>query len=168
MVHLVRRVQGILTATGTVLDDPLLTPQGAGAADARARGARFLSPTPVTSLVRTATPDSPVWAVCSTDQADPATAGRRARLERPGLGVRVFRESGPNNSGPSHGPRSARLDLRGVLAWMGDAPENGGLRMQTVLVEAGPRLAGQLLRHRLVGEALLFTAPVALGDAAPA
>lgn len=168
-VHLVRgRVQGILTATGTVLaDDPLLTPRGVPVR--RMPGRVVLDSSlrlPVTSqLVRTATPDSPVWAVCA-DQADPATTGRRAALERPGLGVRVFRESGAEQLGAiAHGPRSARLDLRGVLAWMGDAPENGGLGMQTVLVEAGPRLAGQILRHRLVDEALFFTAPVALGDA---
>jgi diaminohydroxyphosphoribosylaminopyrimidine deaminase / 5-amino-6-(5-phosphoribosylamino)uracil reductase len=67
-------------------------------------------------------------------------------------GIRI--ESLPEHDG--------RLDLPSVIDRLGE------LELNEVLVEAGPTLAGQLLRDGLVDELLLYVAPVLLGaDARP-
>ena len=60
-------------------------------------------------------------------------------------------------------PRSeGGLDLGVVLRWLGEHGVN------TVLSEAGPRVAGALVRAGLADRLLFLLAPVAGGEGAPA
>ena len=54
------------------------------------------------------------------------------------------------------------LDLGAVLRWLG---ENG---VNTVLSEAGPRVAGALVRAKLADRLLLLLSPIAGGEGPPA
>lgn len=166
--HWRARSSAVLTGIGTVLaDDPRL--------NVRLRMARPRPPARVILDGALRTPiaarvfESPgkVW-IFSDSMADPA---RRSALEA--RGVRV--ETAPRDSadaapqpGPSasrsqrraHAPAIVRLDLEQVLARLAAA------QMNEVHVEAGPTLAGALLRQGLVDELLIYAAPVLLGPQA--
>lgn len=156
-VHRVRaRVDVILTGLGTVAaDDPMLTARGVRRVRRVARRV-VLDPgleLPTTAaLVRTAG-RFPTAVACAKDfvTADIA-AGPRAALEAAGvelLGVPEDRER----------PGRLRLDL--LLAAMASR-----WSATNVLVEAGPGLIGALLAEDLVDEALVYVAPMVLGDEA--
>ncbi len=141
------RSSAILTGIGTVLaDDPRL--------DVRLPAARPRPPLRVVldSALRTppgarlfASPGE-VW-IFTTAAADPA---RRAALEARGARVVAL----------APGAGSMRLALHQVLARLGEA------QMNEVHVEAGPTLAGELIRAGLVDELMIYAAPVLLGPQA--
>ena len=54
------------------------------------------------------------------------------------------------------------LDLGAAMRWLGEHGVN------TVLSEAGPRLAGALVRGGLADRLMIITAPIAGGDGPPA
>jgi diaminohydroxyphosphoribosylaminopyrimidine deaminase/5-amino-6-(5-phosphoribosylamino)uracil reductase len=136
----------LLTGIGTVLaDDPLLTdrselprrrPLLRVVLDTRLR-------TPLDSqLVRSAQNDLLIF--CGT-HAEP---DRAAALEA--AGVEVARVAQPRD----------RLDLNAVLASLASR------QIMSVLLECGSRLNGAFLAQNLVDKAVLFHAPVALGEGA--
>lgn len=85
-----------------------------------------------------------------TDQADQADQPRRVeKAERIEQTERIERAGG-----------DARLDLRRVLAQLAEAHIN------ELHVEAGPTLAGALIREGLADELLLYVAPILLGPQA--
>jgi diaminohydroxyphosphoribosylaminopyrimidine deaminase/5-amino-6-(5-phosphoribosylamino)uracil reductase len=145
-VHALRdRVDAVLVGAGTVLkDDPALTTRLPGGRDARRvviDGALRTSPS---ARVYAPAVDRPlvVHARAPVDRAAAFDAAGVDRLERPGP--------------------EGRVDLAAALAAL--AP-----RALSVLVEAGPGLAGALLAAGLVDEIWWMTAPVVLGaDAVPA
>ena len=147
--HWRARSSAVLTGIGTVLaDDPRL--------DVRQSTARPRPPLRVVldALLRTPpgarlfeTPGK-VW-IFSESNADPA---RRSALEARGARVDAARSHAPDDA-----PASVRLELGQVLARLGEA------QMNEVHVEAGPTLAGALIREGLVDELLIYTAPVLLG-----
>ena len=57
--------------------------------------------------------------------------------------------------------REGRVDLEALMTLLADREIN------EVQVEAGARLCGALLRHRLVDEILIYQTPVLLGDGGP-
>lgn len=137
-------VDAVVTGIGTVLaDDPMLTCRSVPAR--RTAGRVVIDPrleTPLSSrLVATAR------AVPLTLIAHPDAIARSAPLERAGAQV---------IAGPSDGER---LDLRGVLLLL-----SRELGVCSALVEAGPRLLGRLIAADLVDEAIVFVAPLVLGD----
>lgn len=142
------RSSAVLTGIGTILaDDPRL--------NVRLRTGRPRPPARVILDGALRTPprarvfETPgeVW-VFAEASADPA---RRAQLEARGARVELV----PRASGEE--ARSARLDLEQMLARLGAA------QMNEVHVEAGPTLAGALIREELVDELLLYAAPILLG-----
>lgn len=168
-VHLLRaRVDVVLTGVGTVMaDDPLLTARGVPirrvakrvVLDSRLR-------TPVRSkLVQSARGENgagDVWVVTLRG----AGGGEEALLAA-GVQIRVVepdRFSGSPTDPRPLGGGVRRIPLRETLAWIGAETAAGGLGAQTVLVEAGPRLVGQLLAENLADEIVGFTGGMVLGD----
>lgn len=155
-VHRLRgRVDAILTGIGTVLaDDPLLT----------VRSARTPRKVPLrvvvdsdldipldSELVRTAR-QFPTIIMCARELvAAGITAPRRARLIE--AGVRVVGVRGPGMVG------GRGLDLKELLSIL--ATEHS---CSTVMVEAGAGLVGSLLEQDLIDEAIVYIAPLLLGD----
>jgi diaminohydroxyphosphoribosylaminopyrimidine deaminase/5-amino-6-(5-phosphoribosylamino)uracil reductase len=141
------RVDAILTGIGTVqADDPLLT-----ARDVRVRRPAIrvvIDPTlqiALTSkLVQTAR-DVPLIVVCG-DGAAPAT-------------IRALRDAGAI-AWPTATTNDGTLQLAEVLRRLSDEHD-----VCNVLTECGPRLLGRLFAARLVNDALVFIAPLLLGDA---
>jgi len=144
-VHRLRgMVDAVLTGIGTVLaDDPLLTCRGVPARRVARRV--IIDPrleTPASSqLVATAR------SVPLTIVTHPSALSRADALTRAGADV---------VAGPVIGEH---LDLAGVLRWL-----SAERAVSTVLVEAGSRLLGAMLEQGLVDEALVFVAPMVLGD----
>jgi len=145
----------IVTGVGTVLaDDPRL--------DARVPSARPRPPMKVVLDAALRTPPAArllatageVWIF--TASADDA---RRAALEARGARIERVRTREAAASG-AEAPGGARLDLRQVLARLGEAEVN------EVLVESGATLAGELVRTGLVDELLIYVAPLLLGPQA--
>ncbi len=62
---------------------------------------------------------------------------------------------------------NGRLDLRALLAWLGNQGGDNGLPMQSLLVEAGPSLATALLEQDLADRYFLFIAPKLIGAGVP-
>lgn len=154
-VHRLRsRVDAIMTGIGTVLaDDPLLTPRLARGPAARSPmrvivDARLDLP-PESQLVRTAR-QTPTVVACDAEVAESeGVRARRERLEAAGVLVRSV-------------PRAAkgqRIDLRRVLAMLASE-----WNVCNVMVEAGPRLLGSLLEYQLIDQAIVYIAPLVLGD----
>jgi diaminohydroxyphosphoribosylaminopyrimidine deaminase / 5-amino-6-(5-phosphoribosylamino)uracil reductase len=148
--HWRARSSAVLTGIGTVLaDDPRL--------DVRLDMTRPRPPLRIVldGLLRTPPGarlfESPgaVW-IFAQSSADPS---RRSALEARGARV----ELAPGESGRSAHAGPFRLDLRGVLARLAEA------QMNEVHVEAGPTLAGALIREGLADELLVYAAPVLLG-----
>ena len=150
-VHRLRgRVDVILTGIGTVLaDDPMLTVRGVKARRTPRRvvvDARL--ETPAASKLVTTAGDFPVVVLCD-----------RRLLDGPSAQPRTLQDAGVELIGVPADGAEDRLDLSaslGLIAERFDAT--------TVLVEAGPGLLGSLFEADLVDEALVYVAPMVLGD----
>lgn len=152
-VHRLRaRVDAILTGVGTVLaDDPMLTARGV---PIRRRALRVvvdadLDTPPDAQLVRTARA-APTVIACDQEVATAAAfAGRRDAIER--AGVRLV--------GVPASPAGRGLDLRAVLHALAKSHA-----VCTVLIEAGPGILGSVFECDLADEAVVYVAPLLLGD----
>jgi diaminohydroxyphosphoribosylaminopyrimidine deaminase/5-amino-6-(5-phosphoribosylamino)uracil reductase len=147
LVHRERgRVDAILTGIGTVrADDPMLTARGVRVR----RVARRIVVDPDVELPETSrlvgtAHEAPTMIICSEDGAG---SPRAAALRRAGVEILAA----PGEAGD--------LDLGAALRDLARRHE-----VATVLVEAGPRLVGSLLRRGLLNELWVFTAPILLGD----
>lgn len=155
-VHRIRsRVDAILTGMGTILaDDPMMTarrPDGTPRSSRRV-ARRVIADTdldlPVdTAIVRSAK-QIPVMVACAKELATAAiTAERRAKLEAAGVEI----------VGVRAGARG--VDLEELLRLLVERHD-----VTNVLVEAGPAILGSLFDAGLVDEAVVFVAPMLLGD----
>lgn len=151
-VHRLRsRVDAIVTGIGTVLaDDPMLTARHVPRVRRVAR--RVVCDTdldiPVNfAMVRSAAA-IPTTIVCALELATASiTAARREALLACGVDVLGVRAS------------AAGVDLEAMLRAM---VERHGV--STVMVEAGPAVLGSFLDHDLIDEAVVYIAPLMLGD----
>ncbi|MEK6702894.1 MAG: bifunctional diaminohydroxyphosphoribosylaminopyrimidine deaminase/5-amino-6-(5-phosphoribosylamino)uracil reductase RibD [Planctomycetota bacterium] len=151
-VHRLRsRVDAIVTGIGTVLaDDPMLTARGVRRVRRVAR--RVVCDTDLdipldSGLVRTAL-DRPTTIVCASELASAEiTAQRRSSLAAAGIDI----------VGVPAGAVGVDLEamLRELVTRYGVA---------TVMVEAGPGLVGSFLSADLIDEAVVYVAPLLLGD----
>lgn len=155
-VHRLRaRVDAILTGLGTVqADDPLLTARGTRRTRRIARRVvidRDLDIPEDAALIASAR-EVPTLIACHKDLL---TAGiveaKRDRLERVGVEFMGI---------PERLEDAGRLRLDMLLAALA---ENAGIA--TLLVEAGPGLLGALFEEDLICEAVVYIAPMLLGDA---
>ncbi|MEL6328711.1 MAG: bifunctional diaminohydroxyphosphoribosylaminopyrimidine deaminase/5-amino-6-(5-phosphoribosylamino)uracil reductase RibD [Planctomycetota bacterium] len=154
-VHRLRaRVDAILTGLGTVrADDPMLNARGVRTL--RRRAARVvidpeLEIDPGSRLVQTAS-DHPTVVACSKDLVVSGITDRvRTQLEAGGVEIMGVPED-PDQPG--------RLRLEMLLRAL---MERRGV--STVLTEAGAGLLGALLEADLIDEALVYVAPMLLGD----
>lgn len=150
--HLRARVDAILTGLGTVIaDDPMLTARGVRRVRRVARRVvvdSLLDIAPEAALVRSA--DAvPTTIACAKDIAVAQIAvDQRERLEA--MGVEIM-------GVPTR--MDSRIDLRLMLRALAD--HHG---IASVLVEAGPGLLGALFEADLVDEAVVYVAPLLLGD----
>jgi len=146
------RVDAILVGAGTALiDDPSLTTRLPG----RAGTLRGRDPLRVVLDTRLSLPPTAgmlrqnsaaeTWIFCRPDPDD----NKRRRLEDAGARIE-----------PVNLAANGRLDLRSVLARLGAA------QVTSLLVEGGGAVHGAFLQADLVDQAVLFVAPLFLGDAA--
>ncbi|CAG1009822.1 diaminohydroxyphosphoribosylaminopyrimidine deaminase / 5-amino-6-(5-phosphoribosylamino)uracil reductase [Phycisphaerales bacterium] len=152
-VHRLRsRVDAVLTGIGTVIaDDPMLTPRGVPIIRTAARvvADTDLDIPPDAAMVKTAH-EVPTLVACDGELAGSAImARRRADLERSGVKVVPVL---PADNGRG-------IDLRELLKTLLEEHD-----IATVLVEAGPGLLGTLFEQDLVDEAVVYIAPMLLGD----
>lgn len=153
-VHRLRSaVDAILTGMGTVAaDDPLLTARGVGLV--RRTALRVVADTDLdvpmdAQLIRSAH-TVPTLIACETALAGAEiTRAKRERLTAAGAGVMGV----PGAAG------GRGLDLRALLAKLWE--ERG---VSSVLIEAGPGLLGSLFDEDLIDEAVVYIAPLMLGD----
>ncbi len=154
----------ILTGIGTVLaDDPRLDvrlpiPPGTGPRYAPLRvvlDARLQTPPSARMLA-----SGGVLIMTASDRGDmePERAARRAALAQRGAAFEEVPAEG--GAEPATGSGAGRLSLPDVLDRLGRREIN------ELWVEAGPRLAGALLRQQLVDELILYMAPKLLGPQA--
>jgi len=155
-VHRLRgRVDAILTGIGTVLaDDPLLTPRGVRV---RRTPMRVIADTDLdlrldTALVRTAN-EIPTLVACDASLIGAEIASGRVAALR-SAGVKVVGVPARPRAGSGSG-----IDLQALLKLL--AAEHG---VATVMVEAGPGLVGSLVEEDLIDEAVIYLAPMLLGD----
>jgi diaminohydroxyphosphoribosylaminopyrimidine deaminase/5-amino-6-(5-phosphoribosylamino)uracil reductase len=147
-VHRLRdRFDAVLVGIGTVLaDDPLLTVREVTGRDPL----RVIVDTdartpPSAKVIRAKDPQRTVLLV-----ARDADARRTNKLRDAGVLLTTL-------------PRSdGGLDLGAAMRWLGEHGVN------TVLSEAGPRVAGALVRAGLADRLMIITTPVAGGDGPPA
>ena len=143
-VHRLRdRYDAVMVGIGTVLtDDPALTVREVKGRDPLRVIVDTDAKTPPTSkVVRAKDPQRTIIFV-----ARDADARRTKRLRDAGVLVTSL-------------PRAERgLDLAAVLKWLADQGVN------SVLSEAGPKIASSLLAARLADRLMLITAPIAGGD----
>ncbi|MGP8034976.1 MAG: bifunctional diaminohydroxyphosphoribosylaminopyrimidine deaminase/5-amino-6-(5-phosphoribosylamino)uracil reductase RibD [Steroidobacteraceae bacterium] len=146
------RSAAILTGIGTLLaDDPRLDVRLGDASDGTAR-----QPLRVVLDSSLRTPPTArlfgvpgeVLIVTTVPATDPRWEPRCAALAAQGARIETL---------PAHG---ARVPLAAVLTRLGE------LEINELQVEAGPTLAGELLRQSLVDELLLYVAPKFLGPQA--
>jgi diaminohydroxyphosphoribosylaminopyrimidine deaminase/5-amino-6-(5-phosphoribosylamino)uracil reductase len=146
----------VLTGLGTVLaDDPLLTVRGVQTPRQPVRAvvdSRFAIPETARIF-----DGGPVWVF--TARRDTAKEERLERRNVTVIPVPVRQWAGDNH-GDAHACRD-HIDLAAMLAWMGRHDVN------EVHVEAGPGLAGALLRADCVDELLVYMAPLLLGQGRP-
>ncbi|HUG07202.1 MAG TPA: bifunctional diaminohydroxyphosphoribosylaminopyrimidine deaminase/5-amino-6-(5-phosphoribosylamino)uracil reductase RibD, partial [Candidatus Limnocylindria bacterium] len=147
-VHRLRdRSDAVLVGVGTVLaDDPALTVREVTGRDPLRVIVDTDARTPPTAkVVRARDPQHTVLFV-----ARDADARRTNRLREAGVLLATL-------------PRSdGGLDLGAAMRWLGDHGIN------TVLSEAGPRVAGGLVRAGLADRFMIITAPIVGGDGPPA
>jgi len=147
-VHRLRdRSDAVLVGVGTVLaDDPMLTVREVTGRDPLRVIVDTDARTPPTAkVVRAKDPQHTVLFV-----ARDADARRTNRLREAGVLLTTL-------------PRSdGGLDLGAAMRWLG---EHG---INTVLSEAGPRIAGALVRGGLADRLMIITTPIAGGDGPPA
>lgn len=147
-VHRLRdRSDAVLVGIGTVLaDDPMLTVREVTGRDPLRVIVDTDARTPPTAkVVRAKDPQRTVLFV-----ARDADARRTNRLREAGVLLTTL----PRGDGG--------LDLGAALRWLGDHGVN------TVLSEAGPRIAGALVRAGLADRLMIITAPIAGGEGLPA
>ncbi len=146
------RVDGILTGSGTVAaDDPLLTVRGVVARRTPKRivADSDLSITLDSRLVRTAR-EAPTLVMTDKDfLAAEITRRKREALQRAGVVV----------DGAPMSQTGRGLDLKELLRRLYERHD-----CWTVMVEAGPGLLGSLLEADLIDEAVVYVAPLMLGD----
>ena len=153
-VHRLRaRVDAVLTGIGTVLaDDPMLTARDVSRVRRVAR--RVVADTdldiPLTSaLVRTAR-EWPTIVACERSLTLVTfSARKRAAFDQAGVELLSVADHAPGRG----------LDLRELLTLL--ARHHG---VATVLVESGPGLLGSLFDDDLIDEAVVYVAPMLLGD----
>ncbi|MBM4107738.1 MAG: bifunctional diaminohydroxyphosphoribosylaminopyrimidine deaminase/5-amino-6-(5-phosphoribosylamino)uracil reductase RibD [Phycisphaerae bacterium] len=152
-VHRLRaRVDAIVTGLGTVVaDDPMLTPRGVRRV--RRRPLRVVVDPdleiPETCALVSTAGQAPTIVACAAELLGAEIARlKRERLEAAGVTLLGT-------------PASARgwLDLRELLT--GLHRERG---VATVLLECGPGLMGALFEQDLIDEAVVYVAPLVLGD----
>ena len=147
-VHRLRdRSDAVLVGIGTVLaDDPALTVREVRGRDPLRVIVDTEARTPPTAkIVRAKDPQRTVLFV-----ARDADARRTNKLREAGVLLTTL-------------PRSdGGLDLGAAMRWLGDHGVN------TVLSEAGPRVAGSLVRAGLADRLMIITAPIAGGEGPPA
>ncbi len=147
-VHRLRdRYDAVLVGVGTVIaDDPFLTVREVKGRDPLRVVVDSDARTPANAkVVRAKDPQRTVIFI-----ARDADARRANRLRDAGVSLTTL-------------PRSdGGLDLGAALRWLGDHGVN------TVLSEAGPNVAGALVRSRLADRLMVITAPIAGGDGPPA
>ncbi len=153
-VHRLRaRADAILTGIGTVrADDPLLTARGVR--QVRRCAARIIADTDLdlptdAKLVQTAR-ETPTYVACDRDLlAAEITSEKRARLESAGVKLIGVPRSG----------QGQRLNMRELLRVLWSE-----FRFATVMIEAGPGLLGGMFDEDLIDEAVVYIAPLMLGD----
>ena len=147
-VHRLRdRSDAVLVGIGTVLaDDPLLTVREVAGRDPLRVVLDTDARTPPTAkVVRAKDPQHTVLFV-----ARDADARRTNRLREAGVLLATL-------------PRSdGGLDLGAAMRWLGEHGVN------TVLSEAGPRVAGALVRGGLADRLMIISTPIAGGEGPPA
>jgi diaminohydroxyphosphoribosylaminopyrimidine deaminase/5-amino-6-(5-phosphoribosylamino)uracil reductase len=153
-VHKVRaRVDAMLTGIGTVAtDDPLLTARGVRRV--RRVAARVVADTdlnisPECALVRTAGEAPTIVACDETLLTAEITRGKREALEA--AGVRLL--------GVPAATSGRGLDVRTLLVRLRE-----GHGVSSVLLEAGPGMLGACFDADVVDEAIVYVAPMLLGD----
>ncbi|HYF14615.1 MAG TPA: bifunctional diaminohydroxyphosphoribosylaminopyrimidine deaminase/5-amino-6-(5-phosphoribosylamino)uracil reductase RibD [Phycisphaerales bacterium] len=153
-VHLLRgRVDAILTGIGTVVtDDPRLTarldhpPRRVAKRVVADSDLRISLESNVGATAR----QIPTLVACERSMAwTTYTAKKRAACDQAGITIVPVADLGPGSG----------LDLRELLTIL--RSEHG---VSTVLVEAGPGLLGSLFEEDLVDEAVVYLAPMLLGD----
>lgn len=143
-VHRLRAmVDAVMVGAGTVeADDPLLTARIPGGRDPlRVIVDSRLRISPKARLLHVQSPAGTVIATISGDEA------KIARLEKDGTVVLRCRE------------KEGRVDLADLMARL------GAMNVQSVLLEGGSELAGEMLRSDLIDKFHLFYAPKLVGGA---
>lgn len=143
-VHRLRAmVDAVMVGAGTVeADDPLLTARIPGGRDPlRVIVDSRLRISPKARLLHVQSPAGTVIATISGDEA------KIARLEKDGTVVLRCRE------------KEGRVDLADLMARL------GVMNVQSVLLEGGSELAGEMLRSDLIDKFHLFYAPKLVGGA---
>lgn len=152
-VHRLRaRVDAMLTGMGTILsDDPMLNARDVRRVRRLARRVVVdsdLDIPPECAIVNTAS-EIPTIVACDHDLSSSGiTAPRRTMLRDKGVeivGVRADERGG--------------IDLGHMLERL-----SADFGVASVLVEAGPRLLGSLMRDDLIDEAVVYIAPLLFGD----
>lgn len=153
-VHQLRgRVDAILTGIGTVVsDDPLLTAR-IGRSPRRV-AARVVADSdlslPLDSQLATTAREVPTLLAVERSMATTMYhAKKRAACDQLGITIMPIADQGPGNG----------LDLSELLRTL--RTQHG---VSTVMVEAGPGLLGSLFDENLIDEAIVYIAPLMLGD----
>jgi diaminohydroxyphosphoribosylaminopyrimidine deaminase/5-amino-6-(5-phosphoribosylamino)uracil reductase len=153
-VHRLRgRVDGVLTGIGTVIaDDPMLNARRS--VPPRRVATRVVADTdldvPLDRKVITSARDLPTLVACERSMACTSySAKKRAALDQAGVTIVPIADNGIGRG----------IDLRELLGVL-----HTQHRMSTVMIEAGPGLLGSLIEDDLIDEAIVYIAPLVLGD----
>jgi len=152
-VHALRaRVDAIVTGIGTIVaDDPMLTPRGPGTPRRIAR--RVIADTdldiPLTARVVATAREWPTMLVCAAEMTT-AEVTRAKREALANAGVEVVGVATGVKGGVCLAALLRELVRRHIAT--------------NVMVEAGPGLLGAFFAENLVDEAVVYIAPIVLGD----